>query len=472
MNNRIKVSIIGLDALSWEFLNKLMDKGCIPEIKNIVNKGFKYSLKCFPPSTPPSWSSILTGVNPGKHGIFAFDYVDSKTLEQKLYTAMDLQHPRIFEILSMMNMKSVVINPIPGYPIIPVRNSIIISHTILLSRPQYFPKTVKKYADILAEVASEKLTLTCYDTLEYYLEYVLAIKDIVEKLLFEKSWNLFLIILPVPDIILHKCEYNFLRETLSLETKLFNKIDKLAKILSQISDITVLVSDHGFTYYNRLIRINDILAKEGIVTTVNKHCAKGALKEYKEVKAEFSGKHVDVNETFVDKFRSKAFYISKWNLGVYVKSLEETFRILKILNNVEGLSWAKPRESVFWGPYVNKAPHIVIRPEFEKGYLQGDNKVKGVVYEDGVFKDHSPNGVLIIKTDNVKLQENLKIPNYIVAPLILSLMNIPLSKHSDGVNILYKLFAEEEPKIVFKNYSAKWKILKRIAKTQGSTSHE
>jgi len=461
--NNIKVSLIGLDALSWSYLNKLIDNGCIPEVKNIINKGFKYFLECFPPTTPSSWSSILTGVNPGKHGVFAFDYVDPKTLDQKLYSAMDLEHPRIHEMLSMLNIKSIVINPVPGYPIVPISKSIIISHTILIPKPQYYPKSKGKYAKILAEVVKEGHGETCSETLEYYLKYVSALREAVEKLAYEEPWNFFSIILPIPDVILHKCEHDFLKKTVPLETKLFAEVDRLVKTLSRISDVAVLVSDHGFSYYRRLIRINDILAREGLLETIGKRGFEGALKEYKEVKAEFSGKHVSVDETFVDKFRSKAFYISKWNLGVYICDLKVIPRVLKLLNSVDGIRWAKLRENVFHGPYVGKAPHIIVRPMFEEGFMQGDNKVKGVIYEEGIFKDHSPEGILIVKAGNVKLLDTIKIPNYLVTLLIMSLMGAPLSNVSDGLNVLQKVFIEEKPKITFKNYIVKWRILKKLA---------
>jgi len=465
--DNVRVSVVGLDALSWGYLGKLIDKGCIPEIKSIINKGFKYVLECFPPTTPPSWSSILTGVNPGKHGIFAFDYVDPGSLDQKLYTAMNLEHPRIHEMLSMLGTRSIVINPIPGYPVVPVSKSIIISHTILIPKPQCYPKSKEKYANMLDEVVRRKHSETCFETLEYHLKYVSVLREIVEKLACEEPWNFFSIILPIPDVILHKCEHDFLKETVPLEAKLFAEVDRLVKTLSQISDTVVLVSDHGFSYYRKLIRINDILAREGILETIGKHGFEGALKEYKEVKAEFSGKHVSVDETFVDKFRSKAFYISKWNLGVYIRDPKVIPKVLKILNSVNGISWAKLRENVFWGPHVRKAPHIIVRPMFEKGFVQGDNKVKGVIYEEGLFKDHSPEGVFAVKTGNVKLLDNIKIPNYLVTPLIMSLMEAPLSNVSDGLNVLQKLFIEEKPKITFKNYIAKWRILKKLASKIG-----
>ncbi len=468
MNNMIKeevkVSVVGLDALSWPYLSKLMDKGVIPHIKAVISKSYKYVLKCFPPTTPPSWSSILTGVNPGKHGIFGFDYIVYDSLEQKLYTAMNLEHPRIHEMLSMLNFKSIVINPIPGYPIIPAKGAKILSHTILIPKPQFSPKSMEKYANILAKIIRVEPLRSCSETLNYYDEYLSLLNEIVEKLVYDE-WSLFWINLPIPDIILHKCGHYVFSKTLTLEAKVFSKVDKIIKTLSQMSDIISLISDHGFSYYKTLIRINDILAKKGLLKIIGRR-KEAALKEYREVKAEFAGKHLEVNRTFVDKFSSKAFYISKWNLGVHVNDFNALPKILELLNSVKGILWAKRRDEVYWGPYVKRAPHIIIRPWFEGGYLQADNKVKGVIYEEGLFKDHHPDGVFTVKTSSLKLLDHIEISNYVVTPLIMCLMNVPLSNITDGIEILEKLFIEEKPKITFKNYIPKWKVLKKLVKVR------
>jgi len=63
-----KVSVIGLDGMEWHIFNKLLNEATMPYIKNIVYKSYNYILKAaFPPMSYPSWLSIMTSVNLGKH---------------------------------------------------------------------------------------------------------------------------------------------------------------------------------------------------------------------------------------------------------------------------------------------------------------------------------------------------------------------------------------------------------------------
>ena len=123
-----KAAVIGLDGLSWNYLDKLINNGVMPYTKALLNKAFKTELECIPPVTPPSWTSIMTGVNPGKHGIFGFFTYDKSTWKQILTSAYHVGYPRIHEMLSMNGAKSIIFNPMPDYPIIPARNTIQISN--------------------------------------------------------------------------------------------------------------------------------------------------------------------------------------------------------------------------------------------------------------------------------------------------------------------------------------------------------
>ena len=147
----MRVAVLGLDGLSWAYLEKMVNSGSV-HLKSMLNKSSKYVLDAYPPFTPPSWSSIMTGVNPGKHGVFGFAYMDRRRWRQRLYTSLDLEHPRVHEMLSMLGVSSVMINPIPRYPLIRVRGSIIVSQKGL-SAPKtvWHPKHLERYVKPLTE---------------------------------------------------------------------------------------------------------------------------------------------------------------------------------------------------------------------------------------------------------------------------------------------------------------------------------
>ena len=72
--------IIGLDGVPHALLVDLAEKGIMPNVKALIEDGV---LKRMSPSIPDvssvSWSSIITGRNPGEHGVFGFTYPVSYT---------------------------------------------------------------------------------------------------------------------------------------------------------------------------------------------------------------------------------------------------------------------------------------------------------------------------------------------------------------------------------------------------------
>ncbi|MFH2021243.1 MAG: alkaline phosphatase family protein [archaeon] len=73
-----KVLIIGIDAMDPKMSATLMKQGILPNFKKLSELGtFGELASTYPPETPVSWTTIATGKNPGKHGIF--DFIDRDT---------------------------------------------------------------------------------------------------------------------------------------------------------------------------------------------------------------------------------------------------------------------------------------------------------------------------------------------------------------------------------------------------------
>jgi predicted AlkP superfamily phosphohydrolase/phosphomutase len=72
-----RLVILGLDGASWDIINPMMAEGKLPAIQGVVDEGQSGVLKSvIPPVTAPAWATMLTGVNPGEHGVFAMTMPD------------------------------------------------------------------------------------------------------------------------------------------------------------------------------------------------------------------------------------------------------------------------------------------------------------------------------------------------------------------------------------------------------------
>ena len=68
-----RVLLLGLDGMTFSVLEPAFEQGHMPRLRALLAGGASGILtSTIPPYTPPGWTSIFTGVNPGKHGIFGF----------------------------------------------------------------------------------------------------------------------------------------------------------------------------------------------------------------------------------------------------------------------------------------------------------------------------------------------------------------------------------------------------------------
>lgn len=70
---RKRVLIVGLDGATWDLAGPWADQGLLPTMRQLRREGAWGDLQStIPALSPPAWTSIVTGQNPGKHGIYDF----------------------------------------------------------------------------------------------------------------------------------------------------------------------------------------------------------------------------------------------------------------------------------------------------------------------------------------------------------------------------------------------------------------
>jgi predicted AlkP superfamily phosphohydrolase/phosphomutase len=113
-----RVVVIGLDGMAWHILNKLFKWNIMPNLKRITQKSLKGTLEStIPPESGPAWTSLATGVNPGKHGVFGFTIPTKDYNGIKILNSRDVKYLRIHEMVAVQNLKSICVNQILTYPI-------------------------------------------------------------------------------------------------------------------------------------------------------------------------------------------------------------------------------------------------------------------------------------------------------------------------------------------------------------------
>ncbi|HNO80345.1 MAG TPA: alkaline phosphatase family protein [Phycisphaerae bacterium] len=122
-----KVLILGLDGATFDVMGPLMDAGRMPNLKRLVDGGTSGIMhSTVPPITPAAWTTFMTGINPGIHGIIDFERYDVKTNALGFNSTNALSHVRsIWQILSDKGYRVGSINVPMTFPPVPVNGFLI-----------------------------------------------------------------------------------------------------------------------------------------------------------------------------------------------------------------------------------------------------------------------------------------------------------------------------------------------------------
>ncbi len=481
--------ILGIDGVPLEAFNKLFSEGAMPFTKHLWPKLWVSELRVKLPYTLSSWTSISTGVNPGKHGIFDFMRVNSNG-KLILTTREVLERPTINEIVSTEGMKSITINvPMTYPPFIRNNKMIVVSDwTIpeIKAWPQDEENTVRKYF--------EHERIKKYYSLEEYFEAILKGLEervaLIEYYFTNREWNLFYTVISETDWVFHKVFGELMegKVTSKAIAKIFSLVDKLVKtVYHNMPENTLLTlcSDHGFMVAHETLNANVLLKKMGLLKLSNRQLDVKSrlimslarilpsrlihkLKYTAQVVLDaLNVKGFNHATNPVDYLNSKAFMTISYNLYInplLSSSERSTLRelVIKELSKYTYMfEWLGYGKDYFWGPYVNRAPDIVLIPR--KGYNVSTRVFYRNIVEKGRWYVHSTRGfiALNINTIDVDIRSNVSPSNYDIAPTILVYLGIPLDPDMDGE----PLISSGGSKLKHKRYLGVFRIAKRISLT-------
>lgn len=107
------VLLIGIDGATWDLLNLWINENNFPTLSKFINSGVSADLKSVIPTISCSaWTSLFTGTNPGKHGIYEY-----LTDSGKLVNSKSIKSEKIWHIISQHKKRCCVVNVPLTYPL-------------------------------------------------------------------------------------------------------------------------------------------------------------------------------------------------------------------------------------------------------------------------------------------------------------------------------------------------------------------
>jgi len=120
MSSELRLLVIGLDGATFDVIKPLITQGRLPALAELMAEGTSGSLcSTIPPVSAPAWSTFMTGLNPGKHGIFqwrTYDPTKYTCLDEQLMTSSRLAGRTFWDILGSSGYRVGVITVPMTYP--------------------------------------------------------------------------------------------------------------------------------------------------------------------------------------------------------------------------------------------------------------------------------------------------------------------------------------------------------------------
>ena len=120
-----RLALIGLDCADPDLLRDLLPQ--LPTLSALVKEGsFGHLRSVDPPITIPAWMSMMTGVDPGKFGVYGFrNRADYSYTGLRIATSAAFRAETVWDVLGRHGLRSILLG-IPGtYPPKPVRGILV-----------------------------------------------------------------------------------------------------------------------------------------------------------------------------------------------------------------------------------------------------------------------------------------------------------------------------------------------------------
>ena len=283
-----KLILLGLDGATFTVLDFLAGRGRLPNLAGLMRDGVRAPLtSTVPPHSAAAWPSLVTGRNPGHHGLYEFYRRRAGSYRLEPINGGSVPGPKLWQLASAGGKRVCVFNVPISYPPEEV-NGVMVSGLDTPGRESEFtyPAALKQallarfpdYAIEIDEVvrALEREEREAEDArakrrrmLLRQLEQELAVADF---LLAREAWDLAFLVITAPDRAQHLFwnDFEALRrgESVAADSPLLAAYERadaaLGRWRARYPDRAwLVVSDHGFGPLTKEFYLEQFLAEQG-----------------------------------------------------------------------------------------------------------------------------------------------------------------------------------------------------------------
>ncbi len=288
--------IVGWDSADWSVVDPMLKAGEPPNLARIIKKGVKGPLEStFNPNSFPGWTSFMTGVNPGKHGILHPVIVKGNSYAPAPVNSGDIRVRTMWDHLSDAGVDQVVINVPVTYPPMSLRG-VLISSILTPSLEHQWTYPEELGGEILREVGGYIIDARHdwrkkKETMSETEECIRLRKETALHLMRSRPWGVFCVVFTSLDRIQH-CFWGDrdpdhpghnpadAKEFGDAFERAYRMLDvALGELVGEAGPETdiIMVSDHGTGPLHYNFRVNLLLMEEGLLVMKREPASKALL---------------------------------------------------------------------------------------------------------------------------------------------------------------------------------------------------
>lgn len=376
--------LVGLDGVPYTLVRELARKGVTPNLARLAGQGpshFQQMDASIPEISSVSWSSFMTGENPGRHGIYGFMDLRPDSYQMYFPSYPNLKAPALWDTLGRRGKRSVVVN-LPGtYPARPHPGVLISGFVAIDLRKAVHPLSVlPKLEGIRYRIDVDTSKAQDAEFLYRDLDETLEAREKAFDLLWdEEEWDLFVAVITGTDRLQH-----FQWDAVSDEDHpnhpramaFYRKADAaVGRILEKLGDQDALyvMSDHGFTGIEQEVMLNRLLVERGYLAW-----EKDPPGGYEDIRPESRAFAMDPSRIYLHR---KGRYPKGGVDEAQAPELREELKRLFLGLEHEGRPVIREvyfPEQIYEGPEFGRAPDLVLLSHY--GY-----DLKGNIRKPDVF---------------------------------------------------------------------------------------
>lgn len=282
------VLIISLDGGSWNVLQPLIERGDMPHLGAMAARGAGGVMQStYPPLTPPAWTSFQTGVQPPRHGVWAFTEVaDDGWPSPQVVSSESIRYKTLWEYLGEHQRRVVLVDVPLTYPFRPILGRAVSDVFVPYNSPKhntwtYPPELGQEIDDLVGgwqfikgpELRGQVDDASIARFLDLMHEFVRQREVAALHLLAAPDWDMAMVHIHAVDVLQHAVwgwlipDHPLFRpERYAQVAAFYRRVDTAVGRIAAAAppDTLVLVlSDHGFRSHRKVLNLNAWLHRKG-----------------------------------------------------------------------------------------------------------------------------------------------------------------------------------------------------------------